>query len=37
MKKDSGKIIILGVLSLIVAIGTLVGAAVLAKVKSRTF
>ncbi len=37
MKKDSGKIIILGVLSLIVAIGTLVGAAVLAEVKSRTF
>lgn len=37
MKKDSGKIAVLGVLSLIIAIGTLVGAAVLADINSKNF
>ncbi len=35
MKKDSGKIAVMGVLSLLVAIGTLIGAAVLADINSK--
>lgn len=37
MKKDSGKIAVMGVLSLIVAIGTLIGAAVLVNINGKNF
>lgn len=37
MKKDGGKIAVMALLSLLVAVGTLVGAAVLADINSKTF
>lgn len=37
MKKDSGKIALMGILSLLVAIGTLIGAAVLADINGKQF